>query len=735
MFSACMSVMAQVDTSATLPTGSTTFTPSFRWQDFGGKQLIWEFNSAKGKYYLVPTVQYTRFNFGQLNGGNTWLGNQTFSNSLFMGGVSPLTGRSYYSIEANGQANTEFVIGDATVTNQTIPLFGLRLGGDRGQNGAPAGRFPYSIEGRDYGLEITIPGINANIAGQTPNHFSITNAGRTGRYFYVDNTGVIKIAAPVASTNGTDSILVKATDGTIKKIAQNAVSSGGTVTNVNSSTSDITVTNPTTTPTLNLPTLNGITKSYYDVSSSIQTQLNGKQAGLGFTPENVANKATSLASPDNTKYPTTQAVATAIAAIPVYTSSGGITKTSNNFTLDPTYSPTWVNETLTGNSSAVSYSATGTDGSGNITLPTQSAKPSTPTSGIKLYNLNGPSWITSNGFSRTLNWATVTADRVATFPDASFTVAGVDLTQTFTNKTISGANNTFSNIPNSGLTNSSFFIGTSQATSTSLGGTIPDASLTQAGVVNIGSQVFSGAKTFANAVGFNSSINVGLASNFSTIINSKNGNAATSTATQRSSTLHTFTTSMWNGTTATDTYDLIYDLASITTNGVRSLNFLMGSTNSQTPTGGITAMTIGQDGVVSTITPTVGTNNTQVATTAFVNTAIANTGRTPVLVTSNQTMILSSDYLNTSATQYTLTLPPTTGFAADGSKIITGLSTGTGGIRISVPSGYSLQTPAGNATTTGTGGATITQNQKYQLIPITTNGYYLQVLNGTATVN
>lgn len=34
---------------------------------------------------------------------------------------------------------------------------------------------------------------------------------------------------------------------------------------------------------------------------------------LGFTPENVANKATNLASPDNTKYPTTQAVADGLA--------------------------------------------------------------------------------------------------------------------------------------------------------------------------------------------------------------------------------------------------------------------------------------------------------------------------------------------------------------------------------------------------------------------------------------
>ena len=40
---------------------------------------------------------------------------------------------------------------------------------------------------------------------------------------------------------------------------------------------------------------------------------NNKQNALGYTPEDVANKATSLTSPDNTKYPTTQAVADGLA--------------------------------------------------------------------------------------------------------------------------------------------------------------------------------------------------------------------------------------------------------------------------------------------------------------------------------------------------------------------------------------------------------------------------------------
>ena len=50
-------------------------------------------------------------------------------------------------------------------------------------------------------------------------------------------------------------------------------------------------------------TLNGVT-------SAIQTQLDGKQAALGFTPENVANKSTSVTTDQasNTKYPSVKAV-------------------------------------------------------------------------------------------------------------------------------------------------------------------------------------------------------------------------------------------------------------------------------------------------------------------------------------------------------------------------------------------------------------------------------------------
>lgn len=45
------------------------------------------------------------------------------------------------------------------------------------------------------------------------------------------------------------------------------------------------------------------------ISTATQTALDNKQNAIGYTPENIANKATDLSSPDNTKYPTTLAVA------------------------------------------------------------------------------------------------------------------------------------------------------------------------------------------------------------------------------------------------------------------------------------------------------------------------------------------------------------------------------------------------------------------------------------------
>ena len=69
-----------------------------------------------------------------------------------------------------------------------------------------------------------------------------------------------------------------------------------------------------------------------DTYISSAATWNAKQNALGFTPENITNKSTSLTSPDNTKYPTTLAVSNAISgfaplANPTFTGTvNGITK-------------------------------------------------------------------------------------------------------------------------------------------------------------------------------------------------------------------------------------------------------------------------------------------------------------------------------------------------------------------------------------------------------------------------
>ena len=72
----------------------------------------------------------------------------------------------------------------------------------------------------------------------------------------------------------------------------------------------------TTTSIASLPvaTYPSLTELAYlkGVTSAIQTQLNAKQASLGFTAENVANKATDFTTINNTLYPTVEAVNNAI---------------------------------------------------------------------------------------------------------------------------------------------------------------------------------------------------------------------------------------------------------------------------------------------------------------------------------------------------------------------------------------------------------------------------------------
>jgi hypothetical protein len=75
---------------------------------------------------------------------------------------------------------------------------------------------------------------------------------------------------------------------------------------------------------------------------------------------------------------------------------------------------------------------------------------------------------TPDDFETELVVAEPTADRTVTIPDATTTLVGRDTTDTLTNKTISGASNTLTNIGNASLTNSSI---TMDGSPVSLGGT------------------------------------------------------------------------------------------------------------------------------------------------------------------------------------------------------------------------------------------------------------------------
>ena len=75
---------------------------------------------------------------------------------------------------------------------------------------------------------------------------------------------------------------------------------------------------------------------------------------------------------------------------------------------------------------------------------------------------------TADSYEMTLSAGEPTQDRVITLPDTTDTLVGKNTQDTLTNKSISGSQNTLTNIPNAALVNSSF---TLNGTVVSLGGT------------------------------------------------------------------------------------------------------------------------------------------------------------------------------------------------------------------------------------------------------------------------
>lgn len=105
--------------------------------------------------------------------------------------------------------------------------------------------------------------------------------------------------------------------------------------------------------------VNGVT-TIAPSQNAVFDALANKQDALGFTPENVANKATNLTSSDNTKYPTTQAVATALT--PKLENITGLITQGTNVTI--------TGNGTSGNPYNISASGGGGGGTSNLTLGT-----------------------------------------------------------------------------------------------------------------------------------------------------------------------------------------------------------------------------------------------------------------------------------------------------------------------------------------------------------------------------
>lgn len=83
-----------------------------------------------------------------------------------------------------------------------------------------------------------------------------------------------------------------------------------------------------------------------------------------------------------------------------------------------------------------------TSGSGFVGFPAQSSNPSAPTSGFRLFaNSSGLfSWVGTNGFRRSFNATSISADRDWTLQDASGTLAQLNTNQTFLGTNIFSGN-------------------------------------------------------------------------------------------------------------------------------------------------------------------------------------------------------------------------------------------------------------------------------------------------------
>lgn len=122
------------------------------------------------------------------------------------------------------------------------------------------------------------------------------------------------------------------------------------------------------------------------------------------------------------------------------------------------------------NETALSVTVNGTGGAGYMQLANQSSNPSTPASSLRIFSDNSGrfSWKRTDGWVRTLDSTSLTADRVWTLPDVNDTILTVTSTATLQNKTILGGANS-NDITANALKNATGVVSVSAATAPSTG--------------------------------------------------------------------------------------------------------------------------------------------------------------------------------------------------------------------------------------------------------------------------
>jgi hypothetical protein len=125
----------------------------------------------------------------------------------------------------------------------------------------------------------------------------VNNSGRTIK-LHTENNHLCQVIT-------TFSTGITALNGLTDQVQNFAVGTSGT---------DFAINSATGTHTFNLPTASAANRGA--LSSADWSTFDGKQNALGFTPENVANKATTFATVNDTLYPTVKAVNDQLALIP-----------------------------------------------------------------------------------------------------------------------------------------------------------------------------------------------------------------------------------------------------------------------------------------------------------------------------------------------------------------------------------------------------------------------------------